>query len=167
MPSCALKEARVELLLDIRAVAASRKKGFSKNQLAAHLGGAGIAYRHLRGLGTPKRGRDAAHVGDLDTFESVFLVHMEEPEAQFDLAEAVALARKRKICLLCLARDPNHCHRLIARPAKSWTICSSIRQPTPDHQWPRRLAKPATFAPVGRDRAVSPAMTTCKWCLAA
>jgi len=108
-----LKKARVELVLDIRAVAASRKKGFSKNQLAAHLANAGIAYRHLRGLGTPKRGRDAAHAGDIDTFESVFLAHMEEPEAQFDLAEAVALAKARQICLLCLESDPNHCHRLI------------------------------------------------------
>jgi uncharacterized protein (DUF488 family) len=89
----ALKKARIDLVLDIRAVAASRKKAFSKNQLAAHLANAGIAYRHLRGLGTPKRGRDAAHAGDLDTFESVFLAHMEEPEAQFDLAEAVALAK--------------------------------------------------------------------------
>jgi uncharacterized protein (DUF488 family) len=109
----ALEQARVELVLDIRAVAASRKKGFSKNQLAAHLADAGIAYRHLRGLGTPKRGRDAAHTGDLDTFESVFLSHMEEPEAQFDLAEAIALAKERQICLLCLERDPNRCHRLI------------------------------------------------------
>lgn len=109
----ALKEARAELVLDIRAVAASRRKGFSKNQLAAHLANAGIACRHLRGLGTPKRGRDAAHAGDIDTFESVFLAHMEEPEAQFDLAEAVALAKERQICLLCLERDPNHCHRLI------------------------------------------------------
>lgn len=109
----ALRDAGVELVLDIRAAPVSRKKGFSKNQLAAHLGEAGIAYRHLRGLGTPKRGRDAAHAGDLDTFERVFLAHMDEPEAQLDLAEAVALAREQRVCLLCLERDPEHCHRLI------------------------------------------------------
>jgi uncharacterized protein (DUF488 family) len=109
----ALRQAGVELVLDVRAVAASRKKGFSKTQLATHLAEAGIGYRHLRGLGTPKRGRDAAHAGDRKTFLQVFLAHMGEPEARFDLAEAVMLAKERRVCLLCLERDPKHCHRLI------------------------------------------------------
>jgi uncharacterized protein (DUF488 family) len=74
----ALKDAGVELVLDIRAAPVSRKKGFSKNQLAAHLSEAGIGYRHLRGLGTPKRGRDAARGGDLESFECIFLAHMDE-----------------------------------------------------------------------------------------
>ena len=68
-----LREAGVELVLDIRAAPVSRKKGFSKNQLAAHLAEAGIGYRHLRGLGTPKRGREAARGGDLESFERIFL----------------------------------------------------------------------------------------------
>ena len=64
--------AGVTLLLDVRAVAASRKPGFSKRQLAAELDAAGIDYVHLQGLGTPKPGRDAvrgrpsrAHGADL------------------------------------------------------------------------------------------------------
>ena len=39
----ALKDAGVEMVLDIRAAPVSRKKGFSKNQLAAHLAEAGSA----------------------------------------------------------------------------------------------------------------------------
>ncbi|MGB6438521.1 MAG: DUF488 domain-containing protein [Methyloceanibacter sp.] len=109
----ALKDAGVELVLDIRAAPVSRKKGFSKNQLAAHLTEAGIGYRHLRGLGTPKRGRDAARGGDLESFECIFLAHMDEPEALLDLGEAIALAQSRPVCLLCLERDPEHCHRMI------------------------------------------------------
>jgi uncharacterized protein (DUF488 family) len=109
----ALKEARVALVLDIRAAPVSRKKGFSKNQLATHLGEAGIGYRHLRGLGTPKRGREAARGGDLEGFERVFLAHMEEPEALLDLGEAIAAAQSQPVCLLCLERDPEHCHRMI------------------------------------------------------
>jgi uncharacterized protein (DUF488 family) len=113
----ALKEARVELVLDIRAAPVSRKKGFSKNQLAAHLAEAGIGYLHLRGLGTPKRGRDAARGGDLEGFERIFLAHMlahmDEPEALLDLGEAIALAEDQPVCLLCLERDPVHCHRMI------------------------------------------------------
>jgi uncharacterized protein (DUF488 family) len=109
----ALKQARAELVLDIRAAPVSRKKGFSKNQLAAHLSEAGIGYRHLRGLGTPKRGREAARAGDVESFERIFLAHMDEPEALLDLGEAIALAKAQPVCLLCLERDPEHCHRLI------------------------------------------------------
>jgi hypothetical protein len=58
-----LRRAGIALVLDIRAAPVSRKKGFLKNQLAAHLLEAGIGYRHLRGLGVPKRGRDAAGGG--------------------------------------------------------------------------------------------------------
>jgi uncharacterized protein (DUF488 family) len=109
----ALKDAQVELVLDIRAAPVSRKKGFSKNQLAAHLSEAGIGYRHLRGLGTPKRGRDAAHGGDVESLERIFRAHMDKPEALLDLGEAIALAQAQPVCLLCLERDPEHCHRLI------------------------------------------------------
>ena len=108
-----LKDAGVELVLDIRAAPVSRKKGFSKNQLAAHLTEAGIGYRHLRGLGTPKSGREAARAGCIESFERIFLAHMNEPEALLDLGEAIALAKAQPVCLLCLERDPEHCHRLI------------------------------------------------------
>jgi uncharacterized protein (DUF488 family) len=37
-----LRQAQVELVLDIRAAPVSRKKGFSKTQLATHLSEAGI-----------------------------------------------------------------------------------------------------------------------------
>ncbi|HET7423836.1 MAG TPA: DUF488 domain-containing protein, partial [Gemmatimonadales bacterium] len=59
----ALTEARAELLVDVRAVAGSRRPGFSKTPLAANLRGAGIDYLHLRGLGTPALGRAAARAG--------------------------------------------------------------------------------------------------------
>ena len=60
-----LEKAGVKLLVDVRAVAASRRPGFSKNQLAAGLDARGISYLHLRGLGTPKDGRVAARSGQL------------------------------------------------------------------------------------------------------
>jgi uncharacterized protein (DUF488 family) len=48
-----LKREKIELLVDTRAVAASRRPGFSKRQLAASLEDAGIGYPHLQKLGTP------------------------------------------------------------------------------------------------------------------
>lgn len=55
-----LRRARIELLIDTRAVAASRRPGFSKRQLSASLDDAGIGYVHLQKLGTPAGPRHAA-----------------------------------------------------------------------------------------------------------
>ena len=62
-----LENAGVKLLVDVRAVASSRRPGFSKNQLAAGLDERGISYLHLKGLGTPKSGREAARSGKFGT----------------------------------------------------------------------------------------------------
>ena len=51
------KHAGVKLLVDVRAVASSRRPGFSKNQLAAGLDERGISYLHLRG---PRHAEGAA-----------------------------------------------------------------------------------------------------------
>ena len=59
----ALTNAGVATLIDVRAVAASRRPGFSKRQLAAGLDAHGMAYVHLQKLGTPKEGRLAARSG--------------------------------------------------------------------------------------------------------
>jgi uncharacterized protein (DUF488 family) len=106
-----LKEARVELLIDVRAVAASRKPGFSKRQLAAGLDQVGVGYLHLQRLGTPKPGRDAVRSGHPERMVPIFHAHMETPEATLALAEAKALAVEQRCCLLCFERDHRHCHR--------------------------------------------------------
>src|SRR3569833_4765664 len=84
-----LKQAGVEVLVDVRAVAASRRAGFSKTLLAASLAEAGIDYRHLRQLGTPKPGRDAARHGRIDEMHAIYEEHQTEPAAQLQLAEAI------------------------------------------------------------------------------
>src|SRR6195952_2833438 len=71
-----LENAGVKLLVDVRAVAASRRPGFSKNQLAAGLDERGISYLHLRGLGTPKDGREAARSGAFDTLHKIYAKHL-------------------------------------------------------------------------------------------
>jgi uncharacterized protein (DUF488 family) len=106
-----LRQARVELLIDVRAVAASRKPGFSKRQLAAGLDQVGIGYIHLQRLGTPKPGRDAVRAGHPERMVPIFNAHMETPEAQLALSEATGLAGQSRCCLLCFERDHRHCHR--------------------------------------------------------
>ena len=68
----ALTVAGVELLIDVRAVAASRRAGFSKTILATSLRDAGVEYLHLRDLGTPKAGRDAARAGRCEEMRTIF-----------------------------------------------------------------------------------------------
>ena len=77
----ALRAAGVEQVIDVRAVPLSRKPGFSKNVLAAGLREAGIDYVHLKALGTPPAGREAARKGRMDEMRRIFAEQLETPEA--------------------------------------------------------------------------------------
>ena len=106
-----LRDAKVGLLIDVRAVPQSRKPGFSKRQLAAALDEAGIAYVHLQALGTPKPGRDAVRAGHPERMEVIFREHMTSDRSRAELAQAKQLASERPACLLCFERDHTTCHR--------------------------------------------------------
>lgn len=108
-----LKNAGVAVVLDVRAVASSRRAGFSKSLLAAGLKEAGIDYLHLRDLGTPKPGRDAARAGRIGEMHDIFNAHLEEPKAQMQLTEAAEIAAVRPAALLCYEHDAACCHRRI------------------------------------------------------
>jgi uncharacterized protein (DUF488 family) len=109
----ALKAAGVKLVIDVRAVAASRRAGFSKTILAASLKDEGLDYIHLKPLGTPKAGREAARAGRTQEMHDIFEAHLAEPEAVVALADAADLADKRPSALLCYEADPAACHRRI------------------------------------------------------
>jgi uncharacterized protein (DUF488 family) len=107
-----LKRANVQLLVDTRAVAASRRPGFSKRQLAASLDEAGIGYIHMQKLGTPATGRTAARSGDIEALWRIYDKHIKSRDAQDALGELIALIKSgRRIALLCYCRDPQTCHR--------------------------------------------------------
>ncbi len=107
-----LENAGVKLLVDVRAVASSRRPGFSKTQLAAGLDERGISYLHLRGLGTPKEGRLAARAGHFERLREIYAKHLKTPQAVEELDELSALVRKSgPVCILCFERDHRHCHR--------------------------------------------------------
>jgi uncharacterized protein (DUF488 family) len=107
-----LEQAGVKLLVDVRAVASSRRPGFSKSQLAAGLDERGISYVHLRGLGTPKEGRLAARAGQYETLQKIYAKHLKTAQAKEELDELSALVKKSgPVCILCYERDHQHCHR--------------------------------------------------------
>jgi uncharacterized protein (DUF488 family) len=107
-----LARAKIDLLVDTRAIAASRRAGFSKRQLAAALDEAGIAYVHLQKLGTPAKGREAAHKGDYETAWKIYDKHVKTADAQRELADLISFIKDgKRVCLLCYERNPAECHR--------------------------------------------------------
>lgn len=108
-----LKGAGVTVLADVRAVAASRRAGFSKTVLGSSLAEAGIEYVHLRDLGTPKAGRDAARKGRIGEMREIFASHMEEPPSQLAFERLREIARDRPTALLCFEADHAGCHRAV------------------------------------------------------
>lgn len=108
-----LAAAGVETLVDVRAVAVSRRPGFSKTALGLRLTAEGIRYVHLRDLGDPKPGREAARAGRFRAFERIYDAHLATPAAVDALAEAGRLAGQSPIALMCFEADASHCHRTV------------------------------------------------------
>ncbi|HWA00470.1 MAG TPA: DUF488 domain-containing protein [Caulobacterales bacterium] len=109
----ALKAAKIKTLVDVREIANSRRAGFSKKALAGSLAEEGIGYLHLKALGTPKAGREAARAGKTQVMHRIYEAKLAEPEAQLALAEVAEMAVKGRICLMCLEHDWRVCHRAI------------------------------------------------------
>ena len=109
----ALREAEVERVIDIRAVPNSRRPGFSKTPLRNALAEEGIDYVHLRALGTPAAGREAARKGRHEELKRIYAGQLELPEAIAEGAQMIELAREKPSALLCFERDPAGCHRTL------------------------------------------------------
>lgn len=107
----ALTRAGVKRVIDVRALPLSRRPGFSKSPLRAALEEANIEYVHLKALGTPSEGRAAARAGRHAELERIYSGQLELPEAIGQSAQMLELAREKPSALLCMERDPAHCHR--------------------------------------------------------
>lgn len=107
-----LLEASVEMLLDVREIPISRKRGFSKNALAEKLVEFGIQYHHFKWLGSPKVLRhEVRETRDYSTFFGGVTRHLRQPLPVVQVQEAVQLARKGHCCLMCCCEDWQLCHR--------------------------------------------------------
>ena len=127
-----LERTGVKLLVDVRAVASSRRPGFAKTKLAANVGTIGMEYLHLRGLGTPAEGRAAARAGRYDELRTIYLEHLATPEAQEELEQLADLVRSgRRVCLLCFEADPEHCHRSMVAEALQALVPVQVRNLVP------------------------------------
>jgi len=106
-----LRRAGVERVIDVRALPLSRRPGFSKSPLKAALAEVGIEYVHLKALGTPANGRQAARAGRQEDLKRIYADQLELPEAIVATEQMRDLANEKPSALLCYERDPSQCHR--------------------------------------------------------
>lgn len=106
-----LKTHNIKQIIDVRDLPLSRKRGFSKNALASALAEVGVRYLHLKSLGDPKDGREAARSGDTARFRRIYGRHLDSIEAKDGLKAAAVAAKKVTSSLLCYERDHIDCHR--------------------------------------------------------
>ena len=107
-----LRKAGIQRVVDIRELPLSRKAGFSKSALAMGLSKAGIAYSHVKALGTPRAVRHAYKAGGgFDAFKADYLAHVGENEAAVN--ELMDVAGRERCALLCVEADVETCHRAL------------------------------------------------------
>ena len=105
-----LRAQHIAHLVDIREVALSRKKGFSKTALSEHLARVGIRYSHVRALGCPKQIRDQYRVdGNWDRYTRAFAAYLGSQTAA--IRELIRTMKADRCSLMCFEADYTLCHR--------------------------------------------------------
>lgn len=122
-----LTDAGVGVVIDVREAPYSKRQEFCKKELNEALGGAGIEYVHLGGLGNPPEGREAAREGRDGDFQTIFAAHMTTDAYRDDMNRAVKIAENGAACLMCTERDVNHCHRKIVAEGVSFVLDMEVR----------------------------------------
>jgi uncharacterized protein (DUF488 family) len=130
-----LRRTGIDLVVDIRAAARSRRPGFAKTRLQANLAEAGIGYVHINTLGTPADGRAAARSGKHEEMRAIFLEHLLTTSAQSGLESVLGLVEAgRSVCLLCFEANPEHCHRSLVAEALAARRPLTIRHLRPEEE---------------------------------
>lgn len=107
-----LKENNIEILVDVREVAWSRKRGFSKSQLQAFLNLNGIKYVHMKSLGSPSEIRKK--VKENADYDYFFKEYTNYIESKMDVIQSLlGIVEKTVCCLMCFERDAEFCHRKV------------------------------------------------------
>lgn len=104
-----LNTAGVSVLVDVRELPLSRRRGFSKSQLAEQLERHGIQYVHKRELGAPREIRhELRATGDYRAYFQRFNAYLRTQRAALErlVDECVGA-----VVLMCFERDPKECHR--------------------------------------------------------
>ena len=105
-----LKSNNIHFLIDVRQIANSRKKGFSKSQLEKRLKRLDINYIHFRELGSSKELRDyLKDTDDFDGFRIKYKTLIKDTKDKIN--DLLKLIVKDYCCLLCYEKEATKCHR--------------------------------------------------------
>jgi len=104
-----LKAAKIDVLLDIREIPLSRRKGFSKFALGQAMEAAGISYRHEKQLGSPKTIRH--RLRDDGNYQQFFRDFERYLHRQLSLLETLIEELHGNVALLCYEKAHHQCHR--------------------------------------------------------
>ncbi|HKC20100.1 MAG TPA: DUF488 domain-containing protein [Candidatus Dormibacteraeota bacterium] len=114
-----LRHHRIELLVDVRTVPASRRMPhFAKTALERSLPAHGIAYRHmpeLGGLRKPKR--DSTNTGWRNVSFRGYADYMQTDEFWRAISDLEELAAKQRVAIMCAEAVPWRCHRSLIADA--------------------------------------------------
>jgi uncharacterized protein (DUF488 family) len=108
-----LKSKKVNIVVDVREVPASRRAGFSKKVLMYRLKEEGFKYVHLKELGSPKSLREKVRKdGDFSKF---FEEYRKYVASQMSVLRKLYrdIVSKETTCIMCFERLHYHCHRTI------------------------------------------------------
>jgi uncharacterized protein (DUF488 family) len=108
-----LTDRHIDVLVDVRLNAVSRRRGFSKTALSSTVTSAGIEYLHLRALGNPKENRAAFGGADVASGRDAYRDLLRAPEASAAMDQLAELASSRHVAIMCFERDEQQCHRLV------------------------------------------------------
>jgi len=104
----------IKQVIDVREIALSRKKGFTKNTLRQKLEEKSIIYKHFPELGSPTQIRDKLYENwNYTEFFKEYVCYLENKDQQKALAELEELACGECTAIMCFERDVSKCHRKI------------------------------------------------------
>lgn len=111
--SVLLREARVELVVDIRRFPGSRRHPhFGTDQMAKWLPEAGVQYTWFEALGGRRKGpADSPHTGLRNLQFRAYADYMESEDFQSGAAELADLAQRRRLAVMCSESVWWRCHR--------------------------------------------------------
>lgn len=105
-----LRTNQIELLVDVRALPLSRKKGFSKNSLRIALEEHSVDYLHAKEFGCPNVIRNHYKANkDWDWYTTHFLEHLATLDGEVE--DFIPTVLQQRCALMCFEADHQFCHR--------------------------------------------------------
>ncbi len=135
-----LRAAGVDVVVDVRELPISRRKGFSKSTLAEALAKQGIGYVHKRELGAPREIRyELRETGDYTGYFRRFNAYL---KTQKDALDRLVEDCVGAVALMCFERDPKECHRsAVARELGKLLDLDPVHLDVGDRRGPVRKAE--------------------------